>query len=150
MAYEAALAAGVEGGVLRLDEAEVMKADLSWHIENIGISRNKIVETEAELFTSAPASFPAPLKDLEAEVGQYCTAAILSEQSWHDFVANCQHLGKIQRAMLCPLPLRGACCKILARGKKISLEGFLVVSQCYCHPTRTRQLFNKLKGAISL
>lgn len=86
MAYEAALAAAVDDDVVRLYEMEAMKKDLSWYVENMGLSRKTAVETEAEIFVAILERFPVLLAELEEEIGPFCTAPILSEKNWHDFV----------------------------------------------------------------
>ncbi|KDR72267.1 hypothetical protein GALMADRAFT_102021 [Galerina marginata CBS 339.88] len=85
MAYEAALAAGVDPLILRLYEAGAVLRDMVWYSENKLTTKQSILKIEDETLTSL---FPSLDQLLEhSGVKSYAFAAIISEDSWKKFVA---------------------------------------------------------------
>lgn len=86
MAYEAAVRANVDADVIALYVAGALQYDASWYVEHLGITRRQMAEMEDRALS---ATFPR-LEDLleQTGAGPYCTAPIISDESWAGFVEN--------------------------------------------------------------
>ncbi|KAF7970718.1 hypothetical protein HWV62_23206 [Athelia sp. TMB] len=88
MAYDAAVSAGMDAGLLALYEVSCIKADAAWYVENTEITRVGIREMEAR---AVEAVFPRLEEFLEAlDVEPYITAPIISEEKWSRYVNELQ------------------------------------------------------------
>lgn len=84
IAYEAAIEAGVHPDLVGLFEIWVMIQDLSWFVQNGGVTRDQIFQMEAERISDVLPRLNALLDATGAE--PYCTAPIISQASWEHFV----------------------------------------------------------------
>lgn len=88
MAYDAAVAAGVDPALVALYEVSCMKADAAWYVENAGITRVEIREMEAR---AVETIFPRLEEFLDAlDVEPYITAPIINEEKWTRYVEELQ------------------------------------------------------------
>lgn len=91
MAYEAAREAGVDGDLLALYEAAVLLQAQALYIQESGLDVRPEFEKEAVAMDSI---LPRLNRLLDATgVGSYCTAAIVSDESWDTFVDGLQAFG---------------------------------------------------------
>ncbi|KAJ5436751.1 Acyl-CoA dehydrogenase/oxidase [Penicillium cf. griseofulvum] len=84
IAYEAAIEAGVHPELLALYEIWVILQDMSWFVEHLGITRERIFEIEAERHSAVLPRLDTLLDATGA--GPYCTAPIISQTSWDNFL----------------------------------------------------------------
>ncbi|PLN80602.1 acyl-CoA dehydrogenase/oxidase [Aspergillus taichungensis] len=84
LAYEAALEAGVDQNLLRLFKTGVMLQDPSWYVQHAGISRESMFADEAQALDSVLPQLDGLLN--QTGVQPYCSAPILSQDSWEAFV----------------------------------------------------------------
>ena len=84
MAFEAAVSASVDPELLALFEINCVMNDMSWYVENMGMTRAKLFEKEAR----ATSALLPRLKQLVESLGakQYVTAPIVSQEQWEMFV----------------------------------------------------------------
>lgn len=84
IAYDAAVEDGVDGTILDMFVASIVKEDRAWFSEVGGISRAKQMDLER---TAMQALLPR-LDDLlsELNVEAYCTAPIISDKKWNKYV----------------------------------------------------------------
>ncbi|KAL4736254.1 acyl-CoA dehydrogenase/oxidase [Aspergillus similis] len=91
MAYEAAHEAGVDDDLLALYEATVLLQAQALYIQESGLDVRSEFEKEAIAMDSV---LPRLNRLLDAtDVGPYCTAAIVSDESWDTFVDGLQAFG---------------------------------------------------------
>ncbi|KAL0062757.1 hypothetical protein AAF712_010379 [Marasmius tenuissimus] len=92
MAYEAAVASGLDKRLIDLFVASVMKLDPAWFSENAGISRAQQLKLEQQ---HAWELLP-DIKDLvdALEVKGYVNAPIVSDESWETFVKSLETVGQ--------------------------------------------------------
>lgn len=89
MAYDAAVAAGVDNDLIDLFVAGALKHDASWYVEHGGFTRRAIAEMEDR---AVGALMPRLDDLLEAtEAGPYCQAPIVSDDTWSQFVESLPH-----------------------------------------------------------
>lgn len=83
MAYEAAVAAGVDADLLALYEVGVLLQDSSWYIQHAGLTREMLYDRESR---ALDAVLPR-LGELVQKTGakEYVDAPILSQEAWNDF-----------------------------------------------------------------
>ncbi|KAF2423394.1 putative acyl-CoA oxidase [Tothia fuscella] len=85
MAYEAAVASGtVDRRLINLYESSCIMKDLSWYVENNGMNRAEMLDTDE-------AAVSAVMDDVEdlidaAGAGRWAHAPIISEKGWKTFV----------------------------------------------------------------
>ena len=84
MAYDAAVAAGVEPCLVDLYVASVVKRDAAWYSENVGFGRRALAEME----TGAMDTIVPKLGTLIGEMGvsPWITSRIVSDKRWDAFV----------------------------------------------------------------
>lgn len=97
MAYEAAVAAGVQQDLIDLYVASVVKLDLAWYSENAGFGRSAL----AELETKALDAVLPQLGSLVGKMGMqpWIYSKIVSDERWNAFVDTCpiyEGNGKVQ------------------------------------------------------
>lgn len=86
MAYETALASGVDPDLLALYEMGIVKDNLSWFVESGGLTRASVFEKENK---ALDAILPR-LNDLldQLDIAPYSTAPIISQSMWETFVGD--------------------------------------------------------------
>ncbi|KAJ5951126.1 uncharacterized protein N7479_009539 [Penicillium vulpinum] len=84
IAYEAAIEAGVHSDLVSLYEIWVMLQDQSWFVQYAGLTRQHMFQMEAERLSVVLPRLDVLLDATGAE--PYCTAPILSQTSWEQFV----------------------------------------------------------------
>ncbi|CAA7262230.1 unnamed protein product [Cyclocybe aegerita] len=106
MAYDAAVAKGVEKYILDLYVASCLKLDPSWYVEKLSIPRSQIREMEA---LAVDAVFPH-LEDLLGRLGvePYITAPIVSDENWAEFVKSIPPLVAPEEKVAEPVPVSEA------------------------------------------
>ncbi|TFY55180.1 hypothetical protein EVJ58_g8413 [Rhodofomes roseus] len=84
MAYDAAVAAGVESGLIDLYVASCIKLDAAWYVEQLGLSR---AEQRAMENSAVDAVFPR-LQELfeRMDVEPYISAPLISDEKWDQYV----------------------------------------------------------------
>ncbi|EKM60026.1 uncharacterized protein PHACADRAFT_115441 [Phanerochaete carnosa HHB-10118-sp] len=88
MAYEAAVAAGVQQPLVELYVASCMKLDRAWYVENAGVSRKALAGMEDK---ALDAVLPQVEQLIHAMgVGPWITSKIVSDERWDAFVEDCQ------------------------------------------------------------
>ncbi|KAK1233240.1 hypothetical protein PQX77_003612 [Marasmius sp. AFHP31] len=92
MAYEAAVASGLDKRLINMFVASVMRLDPAWFSENVGISRSRQFKLEQEY---AWELLP-DIKDLvdALEVEGYVNAPIMSDKSWETFLESLESVGQ--------------------------------------------------------
>lgn len=86
MAYEAAVAAGIDSDLLTLFEADCILQDSSWYVQHAGLTREDVFERESRALTSVLPRLEALLEGTGAE--EYVDAPILSPTAWEAFEAS--------------------------------------------------------------
>jgi hypothetical protein len=86
MAYDAAVSAGVPRCLIDLYVTSIMKLDPSWYSEVGGVGRKERYKMEDKAVTEVGKHLEEFIHDLGAEPS--VTAPIISDEMWHDFVAN--------------------------------------------------------------
>ncbi|CCM04077.1 uncharacterized protein FIBRA_06236 [Fibroporia radiculosa] len=91
MAYDAAVAAGVETDMVDLYVASCLKLDPAWYVENAGVARRKQKAMES---AAVDAVFPR-LEELLArmDVEPYVSAPMVSDDKWGRYVAGLTAFG---------------------------------------------------------
>ncbi|OKP12452.1 hypothetical protein PENSUB_1912 [Penicillium subrubescens] len=84
MAYDAAIAAGVNQDLVALYEVGVVKEDLSWYVEFAGLKRGRVLEMEHQALDAVLPRLNELLDELD--IGAYCTAPIVSQTEWGKFM----------------------------------------------------------------
>ena len=84
LAYEAALKASVDRDLLRLFKTGVMLHDPSWYVQHAGVNRESMFAEEAQALDSVLPQLDKLLNRTGAQ--PYCSAPILSQDSWEAFV----------------------------------------------------------------
>ncbi|KAF9478470.1 hypothetical protein BDN70DRAFT_808726 [Pholiota conissans] len=84
MAYDAAVADGLDQRILDMFVASVVREDRSWYSEAGGLSRAKQVDFERSAMKAMLPSLDALLTELRIE--NYCHAPIISEEGWQKYV----------------------------------------------------------------
>ncbi|KAJ5924134.1 acyl-CoA oxidase [Penicillium verhagenii] len=84
MAYEASTAAGIDPALLALYEAGAIKADSSWFVEKMGLSRTTQFEMECKALNAILPRLGEYLDSLDVE--PYCTAPMLSPDRWDGII----------------------------------------------------------------
>ncbi|KAI0093488.1 acyl-CoA dehydrogenase NM domain-like protein [Irpex rosettiformis] len=97
MAYEAAVAVGVQQDLVDLYVASVVKHDLAWYSENAGFGRRALAEFE----TKALDAVLPQLGSLVGKMGMepWISSKIVSDERWNAFVETCpvfEGNGKVQ------------------------------------------------------
>ncbi|EEB96268.1 hypothetical protein MPER_04623, partial [Moniliophthora perniciosa FA553] len=90
-AYESAIAANVDQGILDLFIASAMKLDPAWYSEFAGISRGDQHRMEVDCAMALLPQLESLLVKLDVQ--EYITAPIVSDRSWNAFVNSLQTLG---------------------------------------------------------
>jgi acyl-CoA oxidase len=85
MAYEAAVARGVDPRLTKLYELSCIKLDLSWYVENGLITRQAFIEAEAQAIQEILPDVEKFAQDLKIDA--YSKAPIVSEDKWNIFVS---------------------------------------------------------------
>ena len=88
MAYDAAVAAGVQQPLIDLYVASCMKLDATWYIENAGLTRKSLTDMESKALDAVLPRLGALIKAMGVE--PWITSKIISDERWNDFVADCQ------------------------------------------------------------
>ncbi|EKM53857.1 uncharacterized protein PHACADRAFT_145387 [Phanerochaete carnosa HHB-10118-sp] len=88
MAYEAAVAAGVQQPLIDLYVASCMKLDAAWYIENAGVSRRVLAEMETKALDAVLPQVGQLIKAMNVE--PWITSKIISDERWNSFIATCQ------------------------------------------------------------
>jgi acyl-CoA oxidase len=83
MAYEAALAAGVDSDLLALYEAGVITQDSSWYVQHAGLTREMQFDRESQAMSAVLPRLEELLDGTGAK--EYVDAPILSQEAWDDF-----------------------------------------------------------------
>ncbi|KAH8701956.1 acyl-CoA dehydrogenase/oxidase [Talaromyces proteolyticus] len=83
MAYEAALAAGIDPDLLALYEAGVIMQDSSWYVQHAGLTREMQFDRESSAMNAVLPRLEQMLDDTDAK--EYVDAPILSKDAWNDF-----------------------------------------------------------------
>lgn len=83
MAYEAAVAAGVDADLLALYEAGVIMQDSSWYVEHAGLTRGELFDRESRALDAVLPRLEEMLDATGAE--EYVDAPILSQEAWDNF-----------------------------------------------------------------
>lgn len=86
MAYDAAIAEGVDKNLVDIYEAFAIKKDLPWYLEAGLLTRVKAAELESNAISSAAPKMDAFVDGMG--VAPYVKAPILTEASWDKFVSN--------------------------------------------------------------
>ncbi|KAF9478467.1 acyl-CoA dehydrogenase NM domain-like protein [Pholiota conissans] len=84
MAYDAAIADGVDERVLDMFVASAIREDRAWYAEVGGVSRAEQVELERKAMKALLPCLDALLEGLQIE--KYCHAPIISEERWQRYV----------------------------------------------------------------
>ncbi|KAI0089542.1 acyl-CoA dehydrogenase NM domain-like protein [Irpex rosettiformis] len=87
MAYEAAVAAGVQQDLINLYVASVVKHDLAWYSENVDFGRRALAELETEALDAVLPQLSSLVTKMEMEPWIY--SKIVSDESWDAFVETC-------------------------------------------------------------
>ena len=88
MAYDAAVAAGVQQPLIDLYVASCMKLDTAWYIENAGMTRKSLADMEAKALDAVLPRLGGLIEAMGVE--PWITSKIISDERWNDFVAGCQ------------------------------------------------------------
>ncbi|GJE98674.1 acyl-CoA dehydrogenase-like protein [Phanerochaete sordida] len=84
MAYEAAVAAGVQQSLVDLYVVSCMRLDGAWYVEKAGVTRETLAEMEIE---ALDAVLPDLARFIHAMgIDRYVTAKIVSDERWASFV----------------------------------------------------------------
>jgi len=86
MGYDAAVSAGMPRCLINLYLISIMKLDPSWYSEVGGVGRKERYKMEDKAVTEVGKCLEEFIHDLGAEPS--VTAPIISDEMWHDFVAN--------------------------------------------------------------
>ncbi|OQE37980.1 hypothetical protein PENCOP_c009G08686 [Penicillium coprophilum] len=84
IAYEAAVDAGVNTDLVALYESGVMLQDQSWFVQHASLTREHMYQIEAERLSAVLPRLDRLLDETGA--GPYCTAPIISQALWDQFV----------------------------------------------------------------
>lgn len=84
MAYDAAIADGIDKAVLDMFVASVVREDRAWFSEVAGISRSLQMDMERDALQVLLPRLDELLVGLEVE--KYCTAPIISDVMWNEYV----------------------------------------------------------------
>ncbi|KAJ5158873.1 Acyl-CoA dehydrogenase/oxidase [Penicillium coprophilum] len=84
IAYEAAIEAKVDTDLVALYEIGVMLQDQSWFVQNATLTREHMYQMEAKRLSAVLPRLDKLLDETGA--GPYCTAPIISQTSWDQFV----------------------------------------------------------------
>ncbi|KAL3459675.1 acyl-CoA dehydrogenase/oxidase [Aspergillus heterothallicus] len=94
MACEAAAAAEIDPLLLKLYEIGVVKSDLACYVEHGLISRTKVGEVEDSCITELmKGKIWELLADMDADVGAFCDAPMLSTERWEEFMGTLDTFG---------------------------------------------------------
>jgi hypothetical protein len=83
MAYEAAVAAGIEPDLLALFEAGCILQDSSWYVQHANLTREEVFERESRALSAVLPRLETLLEGTGAE--EYVDAPILSQTAWEAF-----------------------------------------------------------------
>lgn len=95
MAYEAAVAAGIDSDLLVLFEADCILQDSSWYVQHAGLTREEIFERESRALNAVLPRLDALLEGTGAE--EYVDAPILSPTAWEAFEASLETFEPVAR-----------------------------------------------------
>ena len=85
IAYEVALAAGVDPNLVALYEVGAVRKNLSWYVEAGLLTRGKVDEMEVEAIDALEPRLDNMLDQLE--IAPYITAPIVEESTWDAFIS---------------------------------------------------------------
>jgi acyl-CoA oxidase len=88
MAYDAAVAAGVQQDLVNLFVASAIKADAMWYSENAGFHRRDLVEFEAKALDTILPRLEMLVKNMRIE--PWITAKIVTQNAWDSFLETCE------------------------------------------------------------
>ena len=88
MAYDAAVAAGVQQPLIDLYVVSCVKLDTAWYIENAGMTRKSLADMENKVLDAVLPRLDALIKAMGVE--PWITSKIISDERWNDFIADCQ------------------------------------------------------------
>ena len=92
MAYDAAVASGVEPCLVDLYVASVMKLDPAWYAEHAGLGRGAQAEMESVALDAVLPRLSSLVSRLHNE--PHLTAPIVSDAAWDGFVAKLELFGR--------------------------------------------------------
>jgi hypothetical protein len=95
MAYEAAVAAGVDTDLLALFEAGCILQDSSWYVQHAGLSRGEQYEHESKALNAVLPRLESLLEGTGAE--EYVDAPILSQTAWDAFEASLEVFEPVEK-----------------------------------------------------
>lgn len=95
MAYEAALAAGIDADLLALFEADCILQDPSWYVQNADLPREAQFERESKALTAVLPRLESLLDGTGAE--EYVDAPILSQTGWEAFEASLEVFEPVEK-----------------------------------------------------
>lgn len=84
IAYDAAVAAGVQPCLVDLYVASVLKRDAAWYSENVGLGRRAVVEMETKAMDTILSQLGSLIGDMG--VSPWITSRIVSDKRWDAFV----------------------------------------------------------------
>ena len=102
MAYDAAVAAGVQQDPVDLYEVSCMKLDAVWYSEEANIGRRALAEREARALDAVLPQLGELVRGMGVE--PWVTAQITSDARWNAFVQSCELFEGASAVSVLPLP----------------------------------------------
>ena len=85
MAYDAAVDQGVPKGLIDMYFIHAIKIDPAWYVENGIFTRKSIAHMEDAALLALLPRLDELLTEMEAEIGPYVNAPIISDERWEEF-----------------------------------------------------------------
>ncbi|KAL2811762.1 acyl-CoA dehydrogenase NM domain-like protein [Aspergillus granulosus] len=95
MAYEAARAASVDEDLLAIYEASVLFHAPAWYANAMGLDVQHVFEQEGRAMDEVLNRLEEVIEGMKVEVAEYCTAPILGDREWEEFVGELEGVGGI-------------------------------------------------------
>ncbi|KZS99908.1 uncharacterized protein LAESUDRAFT_709568 [Laetiporus sulphureus 93-53] len=91
IAYDAAVAAGVDACLVDLYVATCIKLDPAWYLEELGIKRTAQKEMESSAIDAVYERLEEYLEKMDVE--SYVSAPLISDTAWNDYVRSLETFG---------------------------------------------------------
>lgn len=88
MAYDAAVAAGVQQNIIDLYVASCVKLDLAWYSENADFGRRALADFETKALDALLPDLGTLIRQMGVE--PWINSKIVSDERWNSFVNTCQ------------------------------------------------------------
>lgn len=88
MAYDAAVAAGVQQDLIDLFVASAVKEDAAWYSENVSFYRRDLVDLEAKALDAVLPQLATLVKKMGME--PWITSKIITQGAWDSFLETCE------------------------------------------------------------